>query len=473
MSQTIDVNGQSINYPETGDTNWGDEATDFAVQTSAAFGKLGLASGTSVDIGQTLDVTGNTTLDANLSVGGDASVTGILNVDSGVLYVDPVNNRVGINDTTPSEALDVTGNLNVTGDITFGGSFIAPLIKASTSAGLGIDSNNGTDVALFGAGGGAGTTLYGGLVGTTGNFADTTDATDADNAPLKTLGGMAVKKKLFVGTDVNVGGILNANGRFNLIPPGTIIQTSALVAPTGFLLCQGQQNLLRANYVNLFAVMPFTTSTITVAVANIITWTAHGLSTGHSIQFTTTGTLPTGLTANTIYFVRVLTVNTFELYGTLSQSMSVVPLVTTGRVTFTVTGSGTHTGLVYYYGNGIDNTNTTFGIPDFRGALPRGIGTSNGYIEAATVNLGEKTDDQFQGHYHDFFVGATSSAFGHDNWNNQIAKADNAGGRALESLTGGSKDQINNPKSDTVNGTPRTGRETRVKSLGVNYLIKT
>lgn len=149
MSQTIDVNGQSINYPETGDTNWGDEATDFAVQTSAALGKLGLASGTSVDIAQTLDVTGNTTLDANLSVAGTTSltgnvtltnnltvngntalgnasgdtttVTGIVNVDSGVLYVDPVNNRVGINDTTPSEALDVTGNVAITGNETVGG----------------------------------------------------------------------------------------------------------------------------------------------------------------------------------------------------------------------------------------------------------------------------------------------------------------------------------------------------------------
>ena len=149
MSQSIQVNGQTINYPETSDTNWSDDATNFAIQTSAALGKIGLSSGTSVDITQTLDVTGNTTLDANLSVGGDASVTGnttltgnltvngntqlgnantdtigvtgIVNVDSGVLYVDPVNNRVGINDTTPSEALDVTGNVAITGNETVGG----------------------------------------------------------------------------------------------------------------------------------------------------------------------------------------------------------------------------------------------------------------------------------------------------------------------------------------------------------------
>jgi len=166
MSQAIDVNGQSINYPETGDTNWGDEATDFAVQTSAAFGKLGLASGTSVDIAQTLDVAGNTTLDANLSVGGNTTltgnltangnttlgnantdtitVTGILNVDSGVLYVDPTNNRIGINDSSPSEALDITGNVIVSGNLTVD----ANLIKTdSTSNFVGINTTNPT-VAL-------------------------------------------------------------------------------------------------------------------------------------------------------------------------------------------------------------------------------------------------------------------------------------------------------------------------------------
>lgn len=151
MSIVVNVNGESINYPQTGDTNWGDEATDFAVQTSSAFSKVGLSTGTTVDLPGTLDVTGNTTLDANLSVGGNASVTGttsltgnvtltnnltvngntqlgnantdtigitgIVNVDSGVLYVDPTNNRIGINDTTPSEALDVTGNAVITGNL--------------------------------------------------------------------------------------------------------------------------------------------------------------------------------------------------------------------------------------------------------------------------------------------------------------------------------------------------------------------
>jgi hypothetical protein len=229
----INVNGESINYPETGDTNWSDEATDFAVQTASAFGKLGLDIGTSVDIPQTLDVTGATTLDSTLTVAGTTTlngtanlngntnlgngssdtiaVTGILNANSGVLYVDPTNSRVGINDTTPSQALDVTGNalisgtLGVTGNSTFTGDVIASIVKASGSGGLTIDSNGGTDVALFGAGGGAGTTLYGGLNGTTGNFADTTDATTSTDGALKTAGGVGIAKKLFVGTGILIG----------------------------------------------------------------------------------------------------------------------------------------------------------------------------------------------------------------------------------------------------------------------------
>jgi hypothetical protein len=236
VAAEIFVNGVPINYPETGDTGWSDEATSFARQTASALGKIGLSNGTSVDVAGTLDVTGATTLDSTLTVAGTTTlngtanlngntnlgnatsdttaVTGILNVDSGVLYVDPTNSRVGVNKTNPAQALDVTGNalisgtLGVTGNSTFTGDVIASIVKASGSGGLTIDSNGGTDVALFGAGGGSGTTFYGGLNGTTGNFADTTDATTSTDGALKTAGGVGIAKKLFVGTDATLGGVL-------------------------------------------------------------------------------------------------------------------------------------------------------------------------------------------------------------------------------------------------------------------------
>jgi hypothetical protein len=164
----INVNGVAISYPDVGDVDWGSEATNFAIQVAAALGKLGLGSGTTASVVGTLTVAGNTTLSANLTVSGDSAitgnetitgnltvngnttlgnantdtiaVTGIVNVDSGVLYVDPVNNRVGINDTTPSEALDVTGNVAITGNETIGGT-LGVTGNTTLSGTLGVTGN--------------------------------------------------------------------------------------------------------------------------------------------------------------------------------------------------------------------------------------------------------------------------------------------------------------------------------------------
>jgi hypothetical protein len=258
----IDVNGQTIDYPDIGDPNWGDNATNFAIQTSAALGKIGLSSGTSVDITQTLDVTGNTTLDANLSVGGNTTltgnltvngntqlgnsntdtigVTGIVNVDSGVLYVDPVNNRVGINDTTPSEALDINGNALISGTLgvtgttslsnTLGviGDVSVNTNKFNITASSGNTSIAGTlgvtgDVAIntnkFNVVASSGNTSIAGTLGVTGieTITNTTDASSSTNGALIVSGGVGIAKKLYVGTDLSVGGSFTVTGGIN--PP--------------------------------------------------------------------------------------------------------------------------------------------------------------------------------------------------------------------------------------------------------------
>jgi hypothetical protein len=68
-----------------------------------------------------------------------------LNVESGGLVYDATNNRVGINDSTPSFSLDVTGTANVTGAVTFG-STLAVTGKASVTA------NSGTITLAAGTG---------------------------------------------------------------------------------------------------------------------------------------------------------------------------------------------------------------------------------------------------------------------------------------------------------------------------------
>ena len=81
------------------------------------------------------------------------------------------------------------------------------------------------------------------------------------------------------------------------------------------------------------------TVTISIATPGVITWTGHGRVANDTIRITTTGSLPTGLTASTTtYFVKtVIDANNF----TVSASSGGTVIDTTG------TQSGVHTAFVY------------------------------------------------------------------------------------------------------------------------------
>ena len=82
---------------------------------------------TSVGTLGTLTVSGNVAMN-NFTINASGNTITIassnLNVDSGVLFVDSLNNRVGINNTNPDAALSVTGSANVTGNLTVLGNLI-------------------------------------------------------------------------------------------------------------------------------------------------------------------------------------------------------------------------------------------------------------------------------------------------------------------------------------------------------------
>ena len=75
--------------------------------------------------------------------------------------------------------------------------------------------------------------------------------------------------------------------------------------------------------------------TVSIATPGVVTWPNHGLPIGTSVYLKTTGTLPTGLTQNTVYFVATAgyAANAFQLSATNGGSS----LATTG------TQSGIHT----------------------------------------------------------------------------------------------------------------------------------
>ena len=78
----------------------------------------------SVDISQVIEIQSNANVGGNLGVNGLTFLGNNLSVDAGTLFVDAVTNRVGINNTAPGVALRVTGDadisstLGVTGVVT-------------------------------------------------------------------------------------------------------------------------------------------------------------------------------------------------------------------------------------------------------------------------------------------------------------------------------------------------------------------
>jgi hypothetical protein len=112
---------------------------------------------------------------------------------------------------------------------------------------------------------------------------------------------------------------------------GTTILEASLATPAN-------TDNIRASYLlrdPLIAGLANTTCTISQAAPGIVTVNGHGLIVGDPVSFTTTGALPTGLVANTIYYVTAtsLAANTFTVTATLGG----------GAITTTTAGSGTHT----------------------------------------------------------------------------------------------------------------------------------
>lgn len=152
------------------------------------------------------------------------------------------------------------------------------------------------------------------------------------------------------------------------VPIGSITQFAGLTVPSGYLFCTGQ-SVNRADYPSLFSAVTETKGTFTVTIATpaVFTLTSHGMLTGSQVYLTTTGALPTGLAANTNYFVILVGANSFNLATTFANAVAGTAIATSG------TQSGTHTLVHAPYGVA---SSTTFSLPNLTGRTPVGIDTS-------------------------------------------------------------------------------------------------
>jgi hypothetical protein len=81
------------------------------------------------------------------------------------------------------------------------------------------------------------------------------------------------------------------------------------------------------------------TVAITIASPAVITWTAHGLVTGSPVTFTTSGALPTGITANTNYYAIKIDANTFNVATSVDNAFTGTKVNTSGSQSGTQAGT--------------------------------------------------------------------------------------------------------------------------------------
>lgn len=151
----------------------------------------------------------------------------------------------------------------------------------------------------------------------------------------QTMGAIGDSATLISEDIINSGRTLKARGTKN----AGSMQNSFIVQPTD----AGQIALIAAantayNYpfrVRLNDAPPVKTSVVTVTIAapGVFTWTGHTLQNGDAIKFSTTGALPTGITAGTTYYVVAVATNTFSVAATAGGS----------AITTTGSQSGVHT----------------------------------------------------------------------------------------------------------------------------------
>ncbi len=131
-------------------------------------------------------------------------------------------------------------------------------------------------------------------------------------------------------------------------------------------------------------------ATMTLAAPGVVTSNGHAMALGDKFYFTTTGALPTGVTASTTYYASAIAANTFNISTTFANA----------KAGTYVTTSGSQSGVHTLFMGGSTLTSGVKGVADASNATTgyvgetieslqssTGVGTSAQYFDATTITL--------------------------------------------------------------------------------------
>jgi microcystin-dependent protein len=251
------------------------------------------------------------------------------------------------------------------------------------------------------------------------------------------------------------------------VPTGAIMQFGSHYLPTDWLECDGTA-ANRTTYATLFAaIVPVIgTFTVTIASPGVVTLNSHGLQEGDAIYLTTTGALPTGLSQNTIYYVKIVNANSFQLSLTRTTAGAGTAINTTGSQ------SGVHT--LRYCPWGLGDGSTTFNLPNFTQRLPVGRKTTTAYVPQGMFDAHVTTDNGSNSGSHNHTGSLSGSSGGQSVTHTHIEIAPCDGNLGSKATGNASADHTHTLSAGTVtiNTTNSTHTHT-VYGIGVTWMIKT
>jgi microcystin-dependent protein len=272
-------------------------------------------------------------------------------------------------------------------------------------------------------------------------------------------------------------------------PPGVMFEYPVATAPTGFLLCDGAR-VSRTTYASLYAIIGtthgsgdgsttfnvpdrrgyFPRGTVNFAAktfgttdvdtgTEVITVTSHGINrSGFRIRFTSSGTLPAGLSTGTTYYAIYASANTFQVASSEANAIAGTAINLTDQ------GSGTHTVSQYM---DIDAASRT------AGAAGGATGDAAGSVQSsATLAHNHSVTDGGHGHSFRYLsdeggaAPVVQSYLNHTDFGGGNLGSTNSAynGTATASV-------VSNTTGITIANS--TGNETRPDNIGTYWIIKT